>query len=130
MEYTFKAEDIGNSAMSEDDNTNKPQNDYGSDCVYGDRDRKSDGEDNSDGDTTRYDGCDSADGNSCNAEVTNNHVGAAIHDKADDGYDEYDDHDCVNGDRKIDVVRVIQKEVMDVMSMMTVMVILVTKATL
>ena len=30
--------------MSEDD-TNKPQNDYGSDCVYGDCDRKSDGKD-------------------------------------------------------------------------------------
>ena len=29
MEYALKAEDIGNSAMSED-NTNKPQNNYGS----------------------------------------------------------------------------------------------------
>ena len=55
MEYALKAEDIiGNSAVSED-NTNKPQNDYGSDCVYGDCDRKSDGKDNSDGDTTRDD---------------------------------------------------------------------------
>ena len=61
MEYALKAEDIGNSAMSEDD-TNKPQNDYGSNCVYGDCDRKSDGEDNSDGDTTRDDGCDAANG--------------------------------------------------------------------
>ena len=34
--------------------------------------------------------------------MTDNHVGAAIHDKADDGYDEYDDHDCVDGDRKSD----------------------------
>ena len=74
MEYALKAEDIGNSAMSED-NTNKPQNDYGSYCVYGDCDRKSDGEDSSDGDTTRDDGCDAADGNSCDAEVTNNHDG-------------------------------------------------------
>eukprot|EP00731_Ephydatia_muelleri_P008405 Em0004g743a len=87
--------------MSED-NTNKPQNDYGSDYVYGDCDKKSDGEDNSDGDTTRDDGCDAADGKSCNAEVTKNHVGAAVHDKGDDGYDEYDDHDCVDGDRKSD----------------------------
>ena len=101
MEYALKAEDIGNSAVSED-NTNKPQNDYGSYCVYGDYDRKTDGEDNSDGDTTRDEGCDAADGNSCDAEVTNNHVGTAIHDKADDGYDECDDHDCVDGDRKSD----------------------------
>eukprot|EP00731_Ephydatia_muelleri_P002679 Em0001g2679a len=42
MEYALKAEDIGNSAVSED-NTNKPPNDYGSDSVYGDCDRKSDG---------------------------------------------------------------------------------------
>ena len=47
MEYTLKAEDIiGNSAVSEDDNTNQSQNDYGGDC---DCDRKSDGEDSSEG---------------------------------------------------------------------------------
>ena len=39
MEYALKTEDIGNSALSED-NTNKPQNDYGSDSVYSDCDRK------------------------------------------------------------------------------------------
>ena len=38
MEYT---EDIiGNSAVSEDDNTNQSQNDYGDDCVDGDCDRR------------------------------------------------------------------------------------------
>ena len=65
--------------------------DYGGNCIDGDR--KSDGEDNSDGDTIRDDGCDAADGNSCDAEVTNNHIGAAIDDKIDDGYDDYDDGD-------------------------------------
>ena len=46
MEYTSKAEDIiGNSAVSEDDNTNQSQNDYGDDCVDGDCDRKCDDHD-------------------------------------------------------------------------------------
>ena len=36
---------IGNSAVSEDDNTNQSQNDYGDDCVDGDCDRKSDDHD-------------------------------------------------------------------------------------
>ena len=58
MEYTLKAEDIiiGNSAVSEDDNTNQSHHDYGDDCVGGDCDRKSDGADNSDGDTKRDEG--------------------------------------------------------------------------
>ena len=37
MEYALKAEDIiGNSVVSEDDNTNQSQNHYGGDCVDGD----------------------------------------------------------------------------------------------
>ena len=60
--YALKAEDIiGNNAVSENDNTNQSQDDYGGDCVDGDCDRKSDGEDNSDGDTKRDEGCDAAD---------------------------------------------------------------------
>ena len=91
MEYTSKAEDIiGNSAVSEDDNTNQSQNDYGDDCVDGDCDRKSD---DHDGDTKRGEGCDGADGNSCDAKVTNNHVGATTDDKINDGYDDYNDGD-------------------------------------
>ena len=83
MEYTSKAEDIiGNSAVSEDDNTNQSQNDYGDDCVDGDCDRKSD---DHDGDTQRGEGCGAADGNSCDAEVTNDHVGATTDDKINDG---------------------------------------------
>ena len=103
MEYALKAEDIiGKSAVSEDDNTNKSQNDYGGDWVDGDCDKKSDGEDNSDGDTKRDDGCDAADGNSCDAKVTNNHVGAVIDDKIDDGYDDGDgnsSHNSSSGDK-------------------------------
>ena len=34
-----------------------------------------------------------ADGNSCDAEVTNNHAGAAIDDKIDDDHDDYDEGD-------------------------------------
>jgi len=96
MEYALKADDIGNSTMSEA-NTSKPQYDYGSDC-----NRKSG--DNSDGDIARDDGSDAADDSRCNAEVTNTHVGTAIHeDKADGGYDEYDDRDCfADGDLKSD----------------------------
>ena len=82
MEY---AEDI-----SEDDNTNQS---YGDDCDDGDCDRKSDGEDSSDCDTNRDEGCDAADGNSCDAKVTNDHVGATTDDNIDDGYDNYNDGD-------------------------------------
>ena len=79
---------IGNSAVSEDDNTNQSQNDYGDDCVDGDCDRKSD---DHDGDAKRDEGCGAADGNSCDAKVTNNQVGATTDDKIDDGYDDYND---------------------------------------
>ena len=104
MEYTLKAEDIiiGNSAVSEDDNTNQSHHDYGDDCVGGDCDRKSDGADNSDGDTQRDEGCDAADGNSCDAKVTNNHVGATTDDNIDDGYDDgdaYCSHSSSSGDK-------------------------------
>ena len=36
MEYALKEDIIGNSAISEDDNTNQSQNHYGGDCVDSD----------------------------------------------------------------------------------------------
>ena len=81
----LQAED---SAMSEVyDHTNQSQNNYGGDCVDGDCDRKSDtcSEDHSNGDTNRGEGSDAADGNSCDAKITNNQVGAATYHKIDDG---------------------------------------------
>ena len=117
--------------MSED-NTNKPPNDYGSNCVYGDCDRKSDG------DTTRDDGCDAADGNSCNAEVTNNIMGLQFMIKLIMAMSMMTMIVSMVIERVMVrivvmvriIVMVIPKEVMDVMSMMTVMEILVTIAAL
>ena len=136
MEYALKAEDIGNSAVSEavnEDNTNKPQNDYGSDCVYGDCDRKSDGEDNSGGGTTEMMGVMLQMATAVMLRLLTIMLGLQFMIKL---MMVMMSMMTVVVSMVIErvmvriVVMVMQKEVMDVMSMMTVMVIVVTRAAL